>query len=123
MCRDQQDRDGFQFRVSANLATKLEAVHARHCHVADDEVRLRATRECQTLKTVFGGKYRITGLPQQTSHEGELIRLVVDDKNGTILVAVGLYPMHQRYTSTSRVFVGITVGRTDLKLPACGKYL
>jgi hypothetical protein len=81
---------------------------------------LRASCEHQTLDTVFSRQHRVTGLPQQTSHEGKLIRLVVNDQNGIILVAVGLYPMHQRYTSTYRVFVGITVGRKIQELLGCG---
>src|SRR5215213_140739 len=52
---DEQDRDGFQLRVSADLATKLESVHARHRNVADDEVRSLVSRECKALETVFRG--------------------------------------------------------------------
>ena len=53
-CADEQNRNGFQFGVGADLAAELETIHARHRDVADHEIGPFSFREGQT----FDGRLR-----------------------------------------------------------------
>ena len=60
---------------------ELQAVHARHAHVGEDDIRLDLRRARQRTPSVSLGRHLVTGLGEQESQRLPETRIVVNYQN------------------------------------------
>ena len=78
---EEDHRHRCQRGVAAELLQQLEAVHPRHHHVQQHEVRRLAFRELQRLRAAGGRQYLVAVPLQQGADDAQVRRLIVDDED------------------------------------------
>ena len=78
---DRREDDDRQVGMGLDLAGEGQAVHARHHHVDDEQVRPTGTQPPEGLLAVARGGDFETVRPELIGEEDEQIRVVVDDED------------------------------------------
>lgn len=77
---EQDDRQLAQRRVLPDRARQLEAVHSRHHHVAQDQVRRFLAHRPERVVAVRRRRHPVS-LPEQAAHVGAHVGVVIDDED------------------------------------------
>src|SRR5262249_54744356 len=101
--------------VLAETARQLEAVHLRHHHVEDREIRLRAAGDLERLRAVVGLEHGVARVLEPEDDQLEDVFFVVGGEDHR-LVSVG--SVHQVVTSSagSPTAAGSVSGRSTVNV-------
>ena len=132
---DHDDRDVQGGRIVLQPAAALEAVHPRHHHVEQDEVRLPVKRHAQRVEAVLGAGDLIVFGRQLGLQQSGIGRHIVDDQDPgghrrrlRPLLAwggVGVPRIHRISLTDGCSFKmpgRARVGQRDTELPLCAKF-
>src|SRR5690242_6920683 len=81
--RDHDDGDVFGALIALDRLGKLEAVHARHFDVEQNDIRYRIVEHLQTVDAVLGGDYLETLAREEAAGDLAHRQRIVDDHDET----------------------------------------
>jgi hypothetical protein len=80
-CSDKQDRGFSEAVVGSHGTAKTEAIHARHHHVADNDVRTTSTRLFEAVDAVDRNRRGEVGLLEQDAQKLCVLGIVIHDED------------------------------------------